>query len=81
MAEAPNESALFVSDIINHMQPQSEREREKIIYATVHHIKVPTPPRAILGSSQGWFCEGRDSQASVGKEEEENVKGTVSLKK
>jgi len=72
LAKAPNESALFVSDL---------REREKIIHAKVHHIKVPTPPRAILGSSQGWFFEGRDSQASVGKEEVENVKGTVSLKK
>lgn len=80
MAEAPNESALFVLDLIN-LSAVTERERERIIHATVHHIKVPTPPRAILGGSQGWFFEGRDSQASVGKEEEENVKGTVSLKK
>lgn len=80
MAKAPNESALFVSAQTSVL-PHTHREREKIIHATVHHIKVPTPPRAILGGSQGWFFEGRDSQASVGKEEEENVKGTVSLKK
>lgn len=66
--------------LFQHYKPQRCHRVRENQSSKVHHIKVPTPPKAILGSSQGWFFDGRDSQANVGKEEE-NVKGAVSLKK